>query len=304
MGEINEVHLKTVVNGGWCQARSFEVTQQQIAQYAVATNDPIASHRVGFVAPPVFAVVPSLATLFDLITEAVPDHLFRHTVHTRQQFEFYRQILPGMRLSTRGKVLSYCPAQRGTEVRIRLESHDEHGARVVDQVVTLHIRRFKAMRPVGDCLYDGLAAYGGQTLIQTVFADIDDDQPFRYAEASGDKTPIHLDISAARSAGLPDIILHGLCTLAFSTWAVLVTLADSHHHPFVKRLSAELVSPVHPGCQLATTVWRTGVVTDSPRFTFHSAVDGAQVLRGVADIGNALDLTCEKGAAAHAVDGY
>jgi acyl dehydratase len=36
----------------------------------------------------------------------------------------------------------------------------------------------------------------------------------RYAEASGDRNPIHLDPAAARAAGLPRPILHGLYTMA------------------------------------------------------------------------------------------
>ena len=35
-----------------------------------------------------------------------------------------------------------------------------------------------------------------------------------YAEASGDHNPIHLDPAAARAAGLPAPILHGLYTMA------------------------------------------------------------------------------------------
>ncbi len=42
----------------------------------------------------------------------------------------------------------------------------------------------------------------------------DADVPQRYAEASGDRNPIHLDPGAARAAGLPAPILHGLYTMA------------------------------------------------------------------------------------------
>jgi len=36
----------------------------------------------------------------------------------------------------------------------------------------------------------------------------------RYADVSGDHNPIHLDAEAARAAGLPAPILHGLYTMA------------------------------------------------------------------------------------------
>jgi len=43
----------------------------------------------------------------------------------------------------------------------------------------------------------------------------------RYAEASGDFNPIHLDPEAARKAGLPAVILHGTCTLALAARAIV-----------------------------------------------------------------------------------
>jgi acyl dehydratase len=42
----------------------------------------------------------------------------------------------------------------------------------------------------------------------------DEDVTQRYAAASGDHNPIHLDPAAARAAGLPSPILHGLYTMA------------------------------------------------------------------------------------------
>lgn len=42
----------------------------------------------------------------------------------------------------------------------------------------------------------------------------DEDVTFRYAEASGDHSPVHLDEEFARSVGLPGIILHGLYSMA------------------------------------------------------------------------------------------
>jgi acyl dehydratase len=40
------------------------------------------------------------------------------------------------------------------------------------------------------------------------------DLPARYAQASGDVNPIHLDDEVARAVGLPGVILHGLYTMA------------------------------------------------------------------------------------------
>ena len=44
-----------------------------------------------------------------------------------------------------------------------------------------------------------------------VSQDIDPDQTFRYAEASGNRNPIHVDENVAKMAGPPGIVVHGLC---------------------------------------------------------------------------------------------
>ena len=55
----------------------------------------------------------------------------------------------------------------------------------------------------------------------TVERSFDADQTFRYSEASGDPMPIHLDEGIAKAAGLPGIIIHGLCAMAFTSVAVI-----------------------------------------------------------------------------------
>ena len=46
-------------------------------------------------------------------------------------------------------------------------------------------------------------------------------RPIRYAEASGDPMQIHLDEEFAKAVGLPGIIIHGLCTMAFTSVAAI-----------------------------------------------------------------------------------
>ncbi len=54
--------------------------------------------------------------------------------------------------------------------------------------------------------------------------------------------PIHLDDALAKSVGLPGIIVHGLCTMAFTSWAVVQSVAagDSTR---LKRLAGLLRDP-------------------------------------------------------------
>lgn len=58
-------------------------------------------------------------------------------------------------------------------------------------------------------------ATAGQELAPLVKPPITQEQLRRYAEASGDYNPIHLDEQAARSVGLDGVIAHGMLSMAF-----------------------------------------------------------------------------------------
>jgi len=73
------------------------------------------------------------------------------------------------------------------------------------------------------------------------------DQIRQYAEASGDRNPIHLDETFARSAGLPGVIAHGMLTMAFANQMVTDWLGD---RSLLKSLQGRFAGMVLPGDQL------------------------------------------------------
>lgn len=80
----------------------------------------------------------------------------------------------------------------------------------------------------------------GAVIAERVFW-IDRDVLKRYADASGDQNPIHQDEAFAKSVGLPDVIAHGMLTMALvgkfvTDWAGGVAT--------VKEFSARFVKPV------------------------------------------------------------
>jgi acyl dehydratase len=66
----------------------------------------------------------------------------------------------------------------------------------------------------------------------------------QYAEASGDRNPIHLDDTFARSAGLPGVIAHGMLTMAFANQMVTDWLGD---RSLLKSLHGRFAGMVLPG---------------------------------------------------------
>src|SRR6202022_3032091 len=66
----------------------------------------------------------------------------------------------------------------------------------------------------------------------------------QYGEASGDRNPIHVDETFARSAGLPGVIAHGMLTMAFANQMVTDWLGD---RSLLKRLQGRFAGMVLPG---------------------------------------------------------
>jgi acyl dehydratase len=89
----------------------------------------------------------------------------------------------------------------------------------------------------------------GQTL-PSLTKHVTVEQIRQYAEASGDRNPIHLDESFARSAGLPGVIAHGMLTMAFANQMVTDWLGD---RSLLKRLQGRFAGMVVPGDDVTCT---------------------------------------------------
>jgi acyl dehydratase len=66
----------------------------------------------------------------------------------------------------------------------------------------------------------------------------------RYADASGDHNPIHLDEAAAEAAGLPNVIAHGMYTMGLVSRAILEWVADAGIDARLTEFTARFAKPV------------------------------------------------------------
>jgi acyl dehydratase len=250
----------------------FEVTAERIAEYAAATNDPIAAHRNGDIAPPVFAIVPVFQALLVPAVDVMPVELIPRIVHGEQDFHFHRPIYPGDKLVSRAKMIGYQGLEKGTRSAILLECRTEEGELVNEQYVTTFVRGFDAGKAVGELSpghkFDDVLH--GQAPFAKAHAHVDLDQTFRYSPASGDPMPIHLDAEIARSAGLPGIIAHGLCTMAMTSWGVLTEVGGSDTKR-LKRFAVRFAKMVLPGDDLETRIWNAGTTTGITSYAFETA---------------------------------
>jgi len=256
----------------WTDDERFEVTRERLAEYAAATNDPIEAHRSGDVAPPVFAIVPVFEALLTPAVDVMPVEAIPRIVHGEQDFHFHRPIRPGDKLVSRAKMIGYQGLEKGTRAAIVLECRTEDSELVNEQYVTTFVRGLNVGKAVGelspDHKFDDALRNSAPTA--KVVQHIDDDQTFRYSPAAGDPMPIHLDDEVARSTGLPGIIAHGLCTMAFTSWAVLTELADSDVSR-LKRFAVRFSKPVLPGDDFETRIWTKAQGNGSTTYAFETA---------------------------------
>lgn len=140
---------------------------------------------------------------------------------------------------------------------MHIESRTDSGELVNEQYLTAFFRNIDAGRTAGQAapehkFDENLRA---RDPVAEVPQRIDLDQTYRYAPASGDPVPLHLDEDVAKDAGLPGIIAHGLCTMAFASWAVLTEVGGSDVG-LLRRFAVRFAKLVFPGDELRTRIWK------------------------------------------------
>lgn len=87
----------------------------------------------------------------------------------------------------------------------------------------------------------------------------------------GDRHHLHIDPEAAKTAGMPRPIMHGLCTLAAMTLPLASSLGA--HPADLTELEGRFAAPVFPGDALQIDTWK-----DAGATLFEAAVDGKTVI--------------------------
>ena len=242
--------------GRYTEEREFKVDAGRTIAYAAATNETDRRHTAGELAPPVFAVVPAWDVLTAAARLVAPSDAFAQLVHSEQDMRLFRPIAPGDVLRSKASPVFLAVRGVGTTVAVRTETVNAAGAPVNEQFVTLFFRGPFEGESGGHPPPDHklTAATKATGPVAEVTYGFDADQTFRYAEASGDPLPIHLDDAVARSVGLPGIIVHGLCTMAFCGRAVIESVAGGDPTRLA-RLAVKFSRPVLPGQEITIRIY-------------------------------------------------
>jgi acyl dehydratase len=274
--------------GQWSKDSEFKVEAERTKAYAAATNDPLPQHTSGELAPPVFGVVPIWDSMGFAAMSVTPAEALPFVLHGEQDMVFHEPIRPGSVLTSRAAPIGVHVKGSGTTVVTHMETRDETGTLVNEQYSITFYRGVTG----GDSAGDTAPAHAfpeelrDQEPAAVVEQTFDTDQTFRYRDASGDNVPIHLDDEVAKAVGLPGIIIHGLCTMAFVSWGAVQELAGGDPTR-LRRLAVRFSKPVLPGQTITTRFWDAGERGGRAVYAFETTnADGDAVIKdGVAEIG-------------------
>ena len=237
----------------------------------------------GAAAPPmaaVLATVPHVAT--PLLRELQHDGAVQPgtpLLHGNEQVMWHRELRVGERYLTRGEIAAQAYSRAGLAVRLLARLHAADGALVVEASSALLFARPTGeldayARPVA-----AAAANTGAAEPEVARWVVGLDQPERYAAASGDDNPLHLDDAAARRLGLRARPLHGMCTLAGAAHHLAAIVGPQ---VALYRLRARFRAPVHPG---DTLVLHAAPARAAPgwRFLVRNGAGETVLARGAAE---------------------
>jgi acyl dehydratase len=268
------------------EERAGVIDGERARAYAAATNDDNPAYTAGKFAPPVFGVVPTWEAMGQAAT-IVPQEALMMIVHGEQDMHFHQPLVPGLEITSRAEAYNVRVVKSGTRYTIKVVSTSAQGGQpVLEQYVTMFIRGMSDGHSGGPDKPDHTfprearsAPVGEHTV------HVDDDQTFRYRDASGDTMPIHVDDAAAKSVGLPGIIAHGLCTMAMTSQAVIKLGADGDPSR-VRRLAVRFAGNVFPGNDVTTTLYDAGTADGRRIYAFEATSQGERVItHGRAEVG-------------------
>ena len=273
--------LNTDLVGKEYPGGTFEVTADHIERYARATNDENERYLGGddVVAPPVFPVVPAFNTFMTAAMDPELGADLLRLVHAAEEHVFHEAIRAGDVLTVTGVLESVEQKETGETFTVKGTETNQDGE------VVAEVRGTMFIRGSGSGSRSAAPSEPERVVVYEETTKVDEDQTYRYAEASGDHNPIHLDENTAKMAGLPGIILHGMCTMAMAAKGAVNGLAGGDPTR-IARVGVRLSKPVLPGQELTTRFWTESEGAGVATYGFETSnLDGIAVIKnGIVEV--------------------
>jgi acyl dehydratase len=251
--------------------------------YALATNDPNPVYAEGRAVPPLYTVSLALPALLEGTSGAADPGAIRGMrggVHGEHDVFFHQRTQAGMALRWTSVTHSASVTGAGTMVTQRIVLSDTEDVPVVEHLWSTLYLGGTIDGPLGPPLPDHTFPDDARARrLGSHEFEVTGDQTFRYAGASTDHGPVHIDDEAARRVGFPSKFLQGLCTLAMCSGAVVKVAAGGDPHS-LRRLAGRFAAPVFPRSTLTVDVFDAGSTDNGSRaVAFEAHAGGAIVVK-------------------------
>jgi acyl dehydratase len=264
-------------------SEEFRVNSYRLAQFARALDDENLTHVQGHTAAPVFAHVPVMQSMVEMIgmaTDVAP-------LHGEHDFHFHVPISPGQRLFSKSTLQAIRQSKAGVLLIVRSDTNDANGQLMTVQYSTCLVPGGSIDGDRGEPAPARPQPAKGRP-VGSMECALSDDVSRRYADVARDYSPYTMLPEAARAMGFPAPILHGMCTLGYAA-RIVVDQGCEGDSRRLKRLGCRFTHPVFvvPGQRVATSLFEIGTGDAGRRvFRFETTDrDGHTVIRnGFAEV--------------------
>jgi hypothetical protein len=278
MAEEPKIHI-----GKTSSTETDWVDGDAIAAFALSYSDPNPCYSERTAVPPVYAVTHLLRGLHAANQGAEDPGAVTGTtggVHAQHDIYFHNKMPIDAPIKWTASVHSYTQTKAGVLSAIQFMVTDPDGLPLVEHFWT-------SMRINGQIKADlgpGLAPHtfpdgAREKPIGSFNYDIPFDQSFRYAGASHDHAPMHINDHHAQRMGFPSKFLQGLCTFSICSGAVVKIGADGDPDR-LRRLAGRFSSPVFPNNEIDVNLFDGGRNDAGNRIVAFEALSaGAPVMK-------------------------
>lgn len=204
----------------------------------------------------VLGVKPVLAALLDAHDRRCS------VVHFKESMVWHAPLLIDTLYEVHAQLIQHDDRPSGAFARVQVTVATPRGFQVAQTCSTLFLQPMSRKSAAPAALAQPSNAVANATALPSWHVAWD--QPDRYAQASSETNPIHLDDAAAQAMGLPGRILHGMCTLAYGA-RVLTACAQRGGFVQLVGLMARFARPVRP---LDTLTCRLLKTSDEATYQF------------------------------------
>jgi len=249
----------------WAHGDPVVVSAAEIVSFSEASGEKTASHcevgRSDLTAPPLFPVRHYNKAMEKIVTNSDLGIDMNRLLFGEMTMNFHRLVRPKDLIAAKARIDRIEEKSSGQILRVSLMLMCE-GESICDGEAGLFIRynkhnSFKKFKSSAS------AAKNNDTMDSSAWTmkhseAVAENQSLLFADAGNDPNPIHTDPAFAKAVGLPGIILHGLCTMAFCGRALIAEIAAGDATKLAS-LSVRFEKPVIPGQSIQTQAIASGL---------------------------------------------